>query len=218
MQVTTVEQTAPEGQRAWWLRTLLVLQAPRAVFAALRDESQEALEARQEPVLALVLLAGMAGVLLGFGHVLDDRAIDALGFAVIVFFAGGIYGGFFYWLGGWALSRGSRMLGGDGDAVLSRHVLAFAATPLALSLLALWPIRLALYGSDLFRSSGTDSGTAGQVLEWTTVAFAVWSVLLLVIGVRTVQRFAWWRAVAASVFAAALLAAVLAAWALLNGE
>ncbi len=51
------------SQRAWWLRTALVLQAPRSVFAALRDESDEAVENRQEPVTALVFLAGIAAVI-----------------------------------------------------------------------------------------------------------------------------------------------------------
>ena len=217
--MATVEQAAPEGQRAWWLRTLLVLQAPRAVFAALLDESDEAVEARQEPVLALVLLAGMAGVLLGFGHVLDDYVVDGLAFAIIVFFAGGIYGVFFYWLGGWALSRGAKLLGaGGGDARLSRHVLAFAATPLALSLLLLWPLRLALYGSDLFRTGGADASAAGQALRWVNAGFAAWSLVLLVLGVRTVQRFGWLRALGAALFAAALVAAVLGAWAFLPGK
>ena len=39
--------------RDWWLRTLLVLQSPRSVFAALRDDSREAAGARQEPIIAI---------------------------------------------------------------------------------------------------------------------------------------------------------------------
>ena len=50
-------------ERQWWLRVLAVLRAPRPVFIALRETTQEELEARSEPVLALVLLAGMASVL-----------------------------------------------------------------------------------------------------------------------------------------------------------
>ena len=48
--------------REWWLRTTLVLQAPRAVFVALRDDSNDASD-RAEPVLLIVWLAGMASVL-----------------------------------------------------------------------------------------------------------------------------------------------------------
>ena len=46
--------------RDWWLRALLVLQRPRPVFVALRDESKEAVSERAEPMLAIVLLAGIA--------------------------------------------------------------------------------------------------------------------------------------------------------------
>jgi hypothetical protein len=213
--MATAEQTAPEGQRAWWLRALLVLQAPRPVFAALRDDSTEAAEARSEPVTALVFLAGIAAVLLApaFGRLFDDYEIDTLGLLVIVVFAGSIYGFFSYWVLGWALSVGIHVMGGETGARRCRHVLAFAATPLVLSLVAVWPLRLAVYGSDLFRTGGADSGTGGRVLQWLCVAFAAWSVVLLVLGLRTIQRWSWIRAIGASVFAVGLTALVLGVWA-----
>jgi len=48
--------------RDWWLRTFLVLQRPRPVFVALRDDSKDSLADRAEPVLAIVLLAGLAAI------------------------------------------------------------------------------------------------------------------------------------------------------------
>jgi hypothetical protein len=212
-----VSVAAPQDQRAWWLRTLLVLQSPRPVFAALRDDSTEAADARQEPVTAIVFLAGIGAVLMTprFGKLFDDPEIDGLLVLVLAIFAGSIYGFFAYWLGGWALSRGSRALGGHGSARLSRHVLAFAAAPLALSLIV-WPVRLAIYGGDVFRTGGADSSSGGQFLKWLTVAFAAWALVLLVYGVRTVQRFNWGRALAASGAAAALTVAVLGSWVLLQ--
>ena len=50
-------------EKAWFLRTLLVLQSPRSVFAALRDDSDDAAEQRHDVAGALVWLAGIAGVL-----------------------------------------------------------------------------------------------------------------------------------------------------------
>ncbi len=212
------EPSPSSGQRDWWLRALLVLQSPGAVFVALKDESDEALEGRQEPVTALVYLAGIGGVLLApaFGHLYDNFAIDGITVFVIVIFAGAIYGFFGYWLLGFTLSRGAAALKGSARAHLCRHVLAYSLAPLALSLVVIWPLRLALYGGDLFKRGGADAGTAGEVLRWACVATAVWSAGLLVFGIRTVERWPWWRAAAASVFAVGLSALVLALWSLVG--
>jgi hypothetical protein len=208
------EVSSQQSERDWWLRAVLVLQTPRAVFWALKDESEEALDARQEPVTALVYLAGIGGVLLApaFGRLFSDYAIDSLNLIVIVIFAGAIYGFFGYWLLGWTLSRGIAGLHGSARAHLCRHVLAYSLAPLAFSLLLVWPVRLALYGGALFKDGGADSGTGGQVLRWVCVGFAAWSAALLVLGVRTVERWPWWRSAAASVFAIGLTAFVLALW------
>src|SRR5919204_361125 len=89
------------AEKAWLLRALLVLQSPRAVFAAIRDDSDEAAQARQEPITALVWLAGMAAVLAApaMNTLMDDPARrDAIVVAILVFFAGGIYGVVVYWV------------------------------------------------------------------------------------------------------------------------
>ena len=197
---------ASSAQRAWWLRAALVLQAPLAVFTALRDDSDEAANARQEPVTALVLLAGIGGVLAGptTGRLLDDPEIDGLLVAVLVFLAGGLYGLFGYWVGGGALHAGTLGAGAAGSYRRARHVLAFAAAPLALSLLV-WPLRLAIYGSDLFRRGGSDAGAGGRVFDFVELGFVVWAAGLLVVGVHTVYRLSWLRALAALAVAVLVL-------------
>ena len=57
--------------RDWWLRTLLVLQRPRPVFVALRDESREDVGDRAEPILLVIWLAGIAVILFGLGAYFD---------------------------------------------------------------------------------------------------------------------------------------------------
>lgn len=210
-------EVAPDSQRAWWLRALLVLQAPRPVFLALRDGSPESVEARAEPATALVFLGGIAGVLLSpaFGRLYDDYALDALDVLVIVIFAGSIYGFFSYYVLGWTLSLGVRAMGDEVAARRCRHILAFSLTPLVLSLILIWPLRFAVYGSDVFRTGGADSGAGGQILRWICVAFAAWSVGLLVYGLRTVLRLDWFRAAGSGMFAIALVGLVLALWAFL---
>jgi Yip1 domain len=198
------EQQAPSQaslDREWWLRTLAIFQAPRAVFAALRSDDPADIEARQEPVLALVLLAGMAGVLLApsTGRLLNESIVDesmAL-VAVLVFITGGLYGTATYWLGGAALYVGLRGAGSKGSYLRARHTLAFAAAPLVLGLIFVWPVRIAVYGSDLFRSGGSDEGTGNLVFELVLGAIGLWAVGLLVYGISVVERWSVVRALVA---------------------
>ena len=84
-------------------------------------------------------------------------------------------------------------LGTQGSYRRSRHVLAFAAVPVALSLV-LWPLKLALFGSSLFHAGGDDSGTTGKVFAAAWLGFLAWSICLLVLGVRAVHGWTWVRA------------------------
>jgi hypothetical protein len=86
-------------------------------------------------------------------------------------------------------------------------VVAFAAVPIVLSLV-LWPIRLALYGEDVFRTGGSDAGTGARVFEVFGAAFLAWSLVLLVIGVRAVHGWTWARACAATALAVGVPAVV----------
>jgi hypothetical protein len=200
-------------ERNWWLRSVAVLVAPRAVFASLRDESQRALEARQEPIAAISLLASIAVVLVSptFRRMLNSGGVSPLVVAVLAFIAGGLYAIAIYWLGGGLLFGASRRLGSLGSWQRSRHVLGLASTPLALALLTFWPVRIAIYGQDLFRTGGDDYGRGDAVFGGVFLGFLAWSVLLLVVGVRAVHGWPWLRAAAAVALAAALPALIVAA-------
>ena len=188
--------------RDWWLRTLLVLQRPRPVFVALRDDDPDAVGERAEPVLLIVWLAGIAAVLAGATTYLDDTTRDGVDLALWAFAAGGISGAFAYFVVGWLLYRVSRSLGSHGTYRRSRHVLAFAGTPIALSL-ALWPFKLALYGDDWFRTGGRDAGAAAIAFDVLAAAFLAWAVALLVVGVRSVHGWTWARSSVATALALA---------------
>ena len=75
-------------------------------------------------------------------------------------------------------------------------MLAFAAVPVALSLVV-WPVKLALYGEDVFRTGGSDSGAGAHVFTVLWLVFLAWAVVLLVIGVRAVHGWSWSRSVGA---------------------
>ncbi len=190
--------------REWFLRAVLVLQAPRAVFVALRDDSDTAAYARQEPLLALTWLAGIAGVLTSSvaRTLLDDPVRDGLVVAIWAFIGGGVYAAAVFWLGGALVHGASQALGGQGSYRRARHVVGFACAPLALSLVLVWPIGLAAFGGDLFRTGGSDGGTGGDVLIWAAIAFGVWALALLVIGVRAVHGWTWARSLATVAIAA----------------
>ena len=199
----------------------MVFQSPRRVFAALRDDSRDAVEARQEPILALVILAGIAGFLLEpeAGRIFDNAesgglgaSVDGLVVAVIVFLAGASSGFIAYWLLGAAVHAGIRGAGAEGTYRRARHVVAFAAAPLALSLLLVWPLKLSLYGGDLFRSGGADSGTGGRALTLVELAFAGWAIVLLTLGLRVTYRLAWRRVPLALGLAALALGVQLVLW------
>lgn len=197
--MATEAEAGRSREREWWLRMLLVLQSPRPVFAALRDDTDEAAGARQEPLLAVICLAGIAAVLSTTvaGRVLDDFEIDGLVLAVWAFIAGAIHGVAAYFVVGALVYLGERLAGGLGSYRRARHLLGFAAAPLALSL-AVWPVRLALYGEDSFRTGGSDSGDGGSVFEGIELAFLGWALALLVLGVRTVNAWTWPRTLAAA--------------------
>jgi len=211
--VSSEAASAPTLERNWWLRAAAVLVAPRAVFVTLRDESSEAREARQEPITAIAGLAGFAGVL-GTPvarHLLNDPSMSVGLIPVWVFLGGAVYALALYWLGGGLLFGASRRLGGLGTWGRSRHLLALAATPLALSLLTLWPVRVAVYGEDLFRTGGDDFGRGDAVFGGLYLAFLAWSVWLLLVGVHTVHGWSWARAAGAVALATAFPALLVVA-------
>ena len=205
-------ELATRGTRDWWLRTLLVLQRPRPVFVALRDDSRAEASDRSEPILLVVWLAGIAVILFGLGTYLDDGTRDGLDLAVWTFLGGGIYGFFGYFVFGGLLHAGAKAFGSQGSYRRSRQVLAFALVPIALSLL-LWPVKLSLYGEDWFRTGGRDTGGAGLVFDVLTYGFFAWALALVVIGVRSVHGWTWARALGATLLpvVAPLLAALLLA-------
>jgi len=211
----THEDLSPD--RAWWLRVPAVLLSPRSVFFALREDDPDDVAARSEPLLLLVWMAGAAAVLATptAGALLDKPEYDAVLVAIWTFVAGGLYGAVGYLLFGFALFFGARLLGSIGDFRRERQLVGFALTPLALSLLVLFPVRLALYGSDAFREGGPDEGTGETVLLALQLGFVAWSAALLVIGVRVVHGWTWLRALAALTAGVALLVAILSVFALL---
>src|SRR5581483_11667549 len=102
MAATADTPRTPALERSWWLRAPAVLVAPHAVFVSLRDQSEEEVEERQEPLTAIAALAGIAAVL-GTPvarQLLNDASFSVSLIPVWAFFGGIVYAVAVYWLGG----------------------------------------------------------------------------------------------------------------------
>ena len=176
------------AEKMWWLRTVTVLVSPRAVFQALRDDGQDEIDARQEPVLAILILAGISGVLATSAarHLLDDFEFDAILIPVWAFIAGLIYGIACYWIAGAAHDVGCAAAGSAGTYRRARHLLALAAAPWSWRWFVVWPVRIAIYRRCYLFRSGRQRHRTGGISSSTIRDRAVLSrgrLALLAIGV-----------------------------------
>jgi hypothetical protein len=192
-------------EHAWWRRLPLILARPREAFGAL-DGSDETAEALQEPMVAITILAGIAMFLstATAGQLFDDPEFDWLLVAVEAFVAGVLVAAQNYWLGGAALLIGLRSTGSVARYRTARHVIGLSTAPFVLALVIVWPLRLAVYGADLFRSGGSDEGTSGIALTVVDAVFVAWALGLIAVGVKTIERWSWARSLVAAAFAATL--------------
>jgi hypothetical protein len=204
---------AQERVRAWWRLLPRVLTHPSQVFVALREDDEVDVEARSEPILLIVLLAGTAGILLtpAWSTLLDDQSLDWLVIAVITFIGALFYGTAGFFLLGFVVWLGARGVGLDTRARPARHLVAFSALPFALSLFVTVPAVVFGFGYDWFRTGGSDDGTGRVVVLGIAFLLALWSVSLLALGLRTTFRLPW-RGVAGAL---ALAAVIIAAFAVL---
>lgn len=191
MAIDAPGDAARTDERFWLVQAIAVLVSPREVFRLLRDDSDDTARARSEAVLALVLLTGIATVLWApnVGRLLDDRFVqwDAVLIAIVVFIGGGIYGIAGYWVFGFVLYAAVSPFRFTRSYRQARHVLAFASAPVALSLFLLWPVRLAVYGEDVFKSGGADHGAGNYAFVGLELLFVAWALVLLVLGLREVR-------------------------------
>jgi hypothetical protein len=171
------------NEGAWARLAVRVLVYPREVFEALRDDSVESAGDRQDVVVVLAFVGGVAAALAtASAGALDD--LDALETFIWIFATGFAYGFIGYWMLGWGLSFVVERLGGGGSRRRTRHVLAFALAPLVLALPAwlLFPPLLVLPG--------------------------LWMVSLLLVGLAVVQRWSYGQSVAAVVLTVVWLGAL----------
>lgn len=199
--------------RRWWRLLPRILTRPTEAFVALRDDDEVDVDARSEPILAIVILAGMAGILLtpAWGTLIDEESLDWVVLAVITFIGGLFYGAAGYFLLGFVVWLGARAVGLETRARIARQLVGFSALPFALSLVVTVPTIVAAFGYDWFRTGGSDDGAGRVVVLSIGFALALWSLGLLALGLRTTFGLPW-RGVAGAL---ALAAVIIAAFAVL---
>jgi hypothetical protein len=200
---------AQASVRRWWRLLPRLLTHPVEVFVALREDDETDVEARSEPILAIVLVAGMAGILLtpAWATLVDDQSLDGITLAVVTFIGGILYGAAGYFLLGLVVWLGARGVGVDSRAREVRQLVGLAALPFALSILVTVPAILLVFGTDWFRTGGSDAGAGHAVVTSVGLLCALWSVGLLALGLRTTFALPWRGVVGALSLAAVIVAA-----------
>src|SRR5262245_65044953 len=137
------------AEREWWLRLVRVLTAPTSVFVWLRDDSAEATNARQEPITAVVFLAGVSIFLSTrtAGRLFDDIEFDWLLVVVEAIVAGLLVAIQNFWIMGGAVFLGGRAAESAASYRQARHVTRLATAPLVLGLVFVRPVRLAMFAA-----------------------------------------------------------------------
>ena len=183
-------------EREWWRRVLVVPVRPRVAFAGLRDDRPEAVEARQEPILALILLAGVAGILAtpAWQTLMDDASRDPLVVAAAAEDVAPV---------------GRELERQHDEREDERHDRERDEVPLVLSLVVL-PIEIAAYGGDVFRSGGDDEGAPETIFLLLRLGFVGWTVGLLAVGIQELEAWTWEKVAGAVALSALVLAAALA--------
>ena len=195
-----------QAERRWWVRLVRVLTAPTSVFVWVRDDSEAAAAARQEPLTAVVFLSGISIFLSTrtAGRLFDDIEFDWLLVVVEAVIAGLLVGIQNFWIVGGAVYLGSRAADSAASYRQARHVTALATMPFVLALVVVWPVRLAMFGADAFRSGGSDHGAAEALFRAIDVGLLAWTAALLLVGVRTLNGWTWARSLAGAAVAAAV--------------
>ena len=197
--------------RRWWRLVPRVLTRPTDVFVALRDDDETDVDARSEPILAIVIVAGMAGILLtpAWGTLLDEESLDWIVLAVVTFIGGLFYGAAGYFLLGFVAWIGVRAVGLDTRGRNARQLVGFAALPFALSIVVTLPATVLAFGYDWFRTGGSDEGAGRAIILALAFALALWSLGLIAVGLRTTFELPW-RGVSGALALAIVLIATLA--------
>ena len=189
--MSTAAEPARSLQKEWWLRALAVFHEParhvRGVCATTRPRLPRRGRSRSWRSSSSAGSRASCPTSLA-GRLLDDPNNDGLNVAIWAFLGGAFYGLLVFWLGGLLVYAIAAAVRARASYRQARHVVGLAMAPVALSLLTVWPVRLAIYGEDVFRRGGSDSGAGDKLFEALIVGSFAWAFALVALGLIELRK------------------------------
>lgn len=171
------------------------------------------------PALQVMVLAVAGGLYTGLSWCIDwnvgDRyPLDPFLAVLLVVVVSALLSIPLLYLFAWVLRQTGRLLGGQADLWEIRAAIAWSVVPLLVGL-ALLALQLPIFGEKLFLSSYTLAGLGSQlvlfVFEALGFVLEVWVLVVFVVALAEVQRFAIWQALVNLVLMAVAVSAPLLA-------
>ena len=150
-------------------------------------------------VTGLLMLGGIARSLdRASQHDYGDRT-STLTLLLTAIFVGGLTGWISYYVYGWSMSVTGRWLGGRASSEQFRTVVAWSLVPTVVALALIIP-QAVIFGDDLFRSEPRDTSAFAEnarvAFGLVDAVMAIWTLVILVCGVRHLQGFSVGRTLA----------------------
>lgn len=161
---------------------------PRATFRTLLDEA---------PTYSVLTLAILGGIPSGLAQAIKLNAAEFMPLPVVLALSmllGGLLGLLELYVLGWLIAFSGRWFGGQAGPLQIRAIVAWSNLPNVVGLLS-WLVMLVLLGPDLFMPREPELmlqhplSPVLMLASMTQVTLAIWSLVLMVIGVGVAQGF-----------------------------
>jgi len=162
--------------------------SPRKVFRYLNERNYD------KYVTILLVLSGISSA---FTQAASKNMGDKMSISVIIgicIFSGGLFGWLFYYIYAALTSWTGKCLKGEGNTKSILRTISHAMIPSVIALGLLIP-QISIYGNEVFKSDGEiiSAGLISNILVYLSMflefVLAIWTIVLLVIGISEVQKF-----------------------------
>jgi len=168
--------------------------SPRKIFKRINDEDYSK--------YVMVLLA-ISGISRAFGQASNQNWGDKMSIWAILatcIIAGGLIGWVSYYIYAALISWTGKWLKGEGNTNSILNIMAYAMLPSIVALVFLVP-QIGVYGNEIFKADGdiVSAGVISNIFVYLSsflqLAFGIWAIILIVIGVSVVQKFSIGKAI-----------------------